>query len=521
MNTLSTLTTISDYKNRSYPEYTVSEISGLIKKAVEENFGFVRIKGEISGLKIAPSGHMYFSLKDKDAVLSAVCWKGIANALKHKPTDGLEVVCVGNITTYAGQSKYQMLVHAISPAGVGALMALLEKRKQQFIDEGLFDKGKKKPLPFMPKIIGVITSPTGAVIQDILHRIRDRFPTRVIIWPVLVQGELAAKEIAEAVYGFNNLPVITEQESSAELAHMKEFKGARSAGPQCAPTAHEDTSTTGTYKLPIGAGSVPRPDVIIVARGGGAIEDLWAFNEEIVVRAVFNSQIPIISAVGHETDTTLIDYVSDVRAPTPTAAAEMLLPVRKELVACVEQNYARMKAGVGQIIEHLHLKLNIFNGLIKNLPSILDYRMQKTDDVSLRFVDAFSVYERNKRITLQSLSVPPPSQIIKLLENKLSANVSSMKNALSNIVTAKKYAYQITASKLTAKNAYNTIEISAASLSTSAQLLESLSYKNTLKRGYSIVRKDSKVIASADLIKAQETIEIEFATGKRRFIASD
>ena len=271
------------------PEFSVSEIAGLLKRTVEDAFPFVRVRGEISGLKNASSGHVYFDLKDDKAVLNAIIWKQTARLLKLRPEQGLEVVCTGRITTYAGSSRYQIVVEQIELAGVGALMAMLEERKKKFAAEGLFDTAHKKPLPYLPEVIGVITSPTGAVIRDIMHRLNDRFPRRVLLWPVAVQGEKAAAEVAAAIAGFNAL----------------------------------------------GSGKLPKPDVLIVARGGGSIEDLMAFNEEIVVRAAFASAIPLISAVGHETDTTLIDFVSDRRAPTPTAAAEMAVPLRSELLGQV------------------------------------------------------------------------------------------------------------------------------------------------------------------------------------------
>ncbi len=266
------------------PEYSVSEIAAALKRTVEDSFPFVRVRGEISGLKFATSGHVYFDLKDDKAVLNAIIWKPTARALRLKPEAGLEVVVTGRVTTYPGSSRYQIIVEQIELAGRGALMAMLEERKKKLTAEGLFDAARKKKLPFLPEIVGVITSPTGAVIRDIMHRLNDRFPRRVLLWPVAVQGEKAAAEIAAAIAGFN-------------------------------------------------AFTRNRPDVLIVARGGGSIEDLMAFNEEIVVRAAAASAIPLISAVGHETDTTLIDFVSDRRAPTPTAAAEMAVPVRSELLA--------------------------------------------------------------------------------------------------------------------------------------------------------------------------------------------
>src|SRR5690606_32853083 len=272
------------------PEYSVGEISRAIKRTLESDFRQVRVRGEITGFKRAGSGHLYFRLKDDEAVLDACCWRSSAARLTIAPEDGLEVVCVGRISAYSGRSSYQLIVDSIELAGEGALLKLLEDRRKRLAAEGLFDEARKRALPFLPDVIGVVTSPTGAVIRDILHRLRDRFPRRVLVWPVLVQGEEAAAQITAAIEGFNRLPE---------------------------------------------RGAVPRPDVLIVARGGGSLEVVWAFNAEAVVRAAAASSIPLISAVGHETDFTLIDYAADRRAPTPTAAAEMAVPVRSELLARV------------------------------------------------------------------------------------------------------------------------------------------------------------------------------------------
>jgi exodeoxyribonuclease VII large subunit len=269
------------------PEFTVSELSSALKRTVEDAYGHVRVRGEITGFR-GPhsSGHCYFALKDESAKIEAVIWKGVHSRMRFKPQEGLEVIATGRLTTFPGSSKYQIVIEALEPAGIGALMALMEERKRKLGAEGLFDEARKQLLPWLPEVIGVVTSPTGAVIRDILHRLQDRFPRRVLVWPVRVQGEGSAEQIAAAIRGFNALPV---------------------------------------------GGRIPRPDLLIVARGGGSLEDLWSFNEEIVVRAAADSLIPLISAVGHETDITLIDFAADKRAPTPTAAAEMAVPVRTEL----------------------------------------------------------------------------------------------------------------------------------------------------------------------------------------------
>src|SRR5215207_1481060 len=272
-------------------ELTVSELSAALKRAIEDGFGYVRVRGELGKVSYHSNGHVYFDLKDEKACISGVVWRSAAGRIRVKLEAGLEVVVTGRITTYAGRSQYQIVVETVEPAGLGALMALLEERKRKLAAEGLFDPARKQLLPYLPRIIGVITSPTGAVIRDILHRLADRFPRRVLVWPVKVQGEGSAEQVAGAIRGFNAL----------------------------AP-----------------AGLLPRPDLIIVARGGGSLEDLWPFNEENVVRAAAESLLPLISAVGHETDITLIDFAADRRAPTPTAAAEMAVPVRSELMIQVE-----------------------------------------------------------------------------------------------------------------------------------------------------------------------------------------
>ncbi|MGB0085510.1 MAG: exodeoxyribonuclease VII large subunit, partial [Rhodomicrobiaceae bacterium] len=288
-------------------EYTVSELSAAIKRTVEDSFGYVRLRGEISGFR-GPhsSGHAYFALKDDRAKIDAVIWKGVFAGLRFKPEEGLEVIATGRVTTYPGKSSYQIIVEALEPAGIGALMALLEERKKKLAAEGLFDEARKRPLPFLPDVIGIITSPTGAVIRDMLHGFAERFPACVYVWPVRVQGDTSATEVAAAVEGFNRL------------------------GPDSV---------------------VPRPDVLIVARGGGSLEDLWSFNEEIVARAVAASRIPVISAVGHETDWTLIDFVADARAPTPTKAAEWAVPKHSELILRMAELRERLRYAIARGIE--------------------------------------------------------------------------------------------------------------------------------------------------------------------------
>ncbi|MEL6102046.1 MAG: exodeoxyribonuclease VII large subunit, partial [Pseudomonadota bacterium] len=316
------------------PEFSVTEISGAIKRVIEGEFSHVRIRGEVGRVSRPRSGHVYLDLKDDRSVISGVIWKGVAGRLATQPEEGMEVVATGRITTFGGQSKYQIVIEEIKPAGMGALMALLEKRKAQLQAEGLFDPARKKPLPYLPEVIGVVTSPSGAVIRDILHRLRDRFPRKVLVWPVAVQGERCAPEVAAAINGFNAL-------------------------------------------MP--GGALPRPDLLIVARGGGSVEDLWGFNEEAVARAAAASEIPLISAVGHETDTTLIDFVADQRAPTPTAAAELAVPVRHELMAWLDGQGARMSAALSQGLQRRGQRLADLARVLPRPETLVETPRQRLD----------------------------------------------------------------------------------------------------------------------------------------------
>jgi exodeoxyribonuclease VII large subunit len=314
---------------------SVGELSARLKRAVEEGFGHVRVRGEISGFKRAASGHLYFGLKDADARIDGIVWKGNAARLAFVPEDGLDVIATGKLTTYPGRSSYQIIIDTLELAGEGALLALLEKTKARLAAEGLFASERKRALPRLPRVIGVVTSPTGAVIRDILHRLADRFPVRMLLWPVLVQGDMAAGQIAAAIRGFDALSV---------------------------------------------DGVVPRPDLLIVARGGGSIEDLWPFNEEILVRAVADCAIPLISAVGHETDTTLIDFAADQRAPTPTAAAEMAVPVRAELMATIASIVARVGAAWARQRGALHDRLAQAADRLPSLERLMQPQRQRLDD---------------------------------------------------------------------------------------------------------------------------------------------
>ena len=337
------------------PEFSVGDLARALKGTIEAAYGQVRVRGEISGFKRAASGHLYMALKDADAVLDAVCWRGTAPRLGVAPEDGMEVVCTGRLTTYMARSRYQLIIEAMQPAGEGALLKMLEARRRKLAAEGLFDAERKRPLPFLPELIGVVTSPTGAVIRDILHRLAERFPRRVLLWPVLVQGEAAAAQVAAAIDGFNRLAA---------------------------------------------DGPVPRPELIIVARGGGSLEDLWAFNEEIVVRAAAASEIPLISAVGHEADTTLIDLAADMRAPTPSAAAEMAVPVRAELLARLIDDARRLVGAAFRMVDERRLRVE---GLGRGLPEprrLLDEATQRLDDRGERLVNAGTVFFERCRAAL-------------------------------------------------------------------------------------------------------------------------
>jgi len=349
------------------PVYSVSELSGALKRTIEQAYGYVRVRGEISGCKRHGSGHIYLALKDMDALIDAVCWRGTAGRLSISPQDGMEVIATGKLTTFPGRSKYQLVIEQMELAGEGALLKLLEERKRKLAAEGLFDAARKRKLPYLPQVIGVITSPTGAVIRDILHRLNERFPRHVLLWPVAVQGETAAAQVAAAIEGFNRI----------------------------AP-----------------GGRIPRPDLLIVARGGGSLEDLMAFNEEIVVRAAAASAIPLISAVGHETDTTLIDFASDRRAPTPTAAAEIAVPVRLDLLAEVRSLGTRLDGGATRLLAEQRLRLQ---GLARGLPDpvgLIETATQRLDDRAERLDLAMAglLRERGGRIANAAAQLKHPRE---------------------------------------------------------------------------------------------------------------
>jgi len=439
------------------PEFTVSEISRAIKRTLEEGFGHVRIRGEISGFKRAASGHLYFALKDEDAVLDAVCWRGTAGRLSVAPEDGLEIIATGRVSAYAGRSRYQLIVEAIEVAGEGALLKLLEERRKKLAAEGLFDADRKQALPFLPEIIGVVTSPTGAVIRDILHRLADRFPRHVLLWPVLVQGDGAAAQIAAAIAGFNGL------EAGA---------------------------------------AVPRPDLIIVARGGGSLEDLWAFNEEVVVRAAAASAIPLISAVGHETDTTLIDFAADRRAPTPSAAAEMAVPVRAELTAQVIDDDRRMVGAMARLLDDRRLRVE---GLARGLPrpdALLDAARQGLDDRGERLRRAMLAAMTERRHAVEAL--PALGRTLSVLTETKRAALAAVAGRLrAEPIGAEIGRGSTRLDELTTRaerGARQAVETARTRLAALGDLLESYSYGRVLERGFVLVRDEAgrPLMAAAD-----------------------
>lgn len=437
--------------HHNIPEYSVTEVSFALKQTVEERFPHIRVRGEISGYKRAPSGHVYLTLKDDQSALAAVCWKGTADKLPFKPEDGLEVVCTGRMTTYGGQSKYQLIVEYMEPAGVGALMALLEKRKAQLAKEGLFDEKRKKPLPFLPEVIGVVTSPTGAVIRDILHRLEERFPRHVLLWPVLVQGERAAEQITAAIKGFNAIKA---------------------------------------------GGKVPRPDVLIVARGGGSIEDLWPFNEENVARAVAASEIPVISAVGHETDTTLIDYVSDRRAPTPTAAAEFAVPVRAELLAYVQQQGGRLVQGWQRVSEDLGKRVAQAARILPGVVRLLEYAEQRGDTVFTRLLGALPRFMQQKQLKYTSIASH-------LKPKALQQDIAQKSKELD------RHSQQLQ------RSAERQLEKLEQRLNQASRLMESYHYKKVLQRGFALVWDGKQVVTSASDVPENSSLSLEFKDGRK------
>jgi exodeoxyribonuclease VII large subunit len=454
------------------PEFTVSEISGAVKRTIESGFSRVRVRGEIGRLSLPRSGHVYLDLKDDRSVLASVIWKGVAGRLTHAPEEGMEVVATGRLTTFPGQSKYQLVIEDLVPAGAGALMAMLERRRVALAEEGLFDEGRKKPLPFLPEVIGVVTSPSGAVIRDILHRLRDRFPRRVVIWPVAVQGAACAPEVARAIRGFNALPE---------------------------------------------GGAIPRPDVLIVARGGGSLEDLWGFNEEIVVRAAADSVIPLISAVGHETDTTLIDYASDRRAPTPTAAAEMAVPVRLDLLNWVRQQDGYMTRAARQGVANRRQRLGDLSRGLPRPETLLDTARQRLDRAVLQLGPALRHAAQGRRRELERLSArlePALERAVARRRLDLGRVAAQLRpSGLRNRTVGERDRLAEVARRADRAVADGLVR-RRDRLASLVRLHETLGYAATLRRGYAVVHAEGHVATRVAEAEGAARLEIEFADGR-------
>ncbi|UXN02574.1 exodeoxyribonuclease VII large subunit [Bartonella sp. HY406] len=474
---MSDLFEAAEAKKSNAVEFTVSEISGALKRSVEENFGNVRVRGEISGYR-GPhsSGHAYFALKDDKARLEAVIWRGVMSKLKFQPEEGMEVIVTGKLTTFPGSSKYQIMIDNLEPAGAGALMALLEERKRRFAAQGLFNDDRKRPLPFMPMVIGVITSPTGSVIRDIIHRISDRFPVHLLVWPVRVQGETSGQEVANGINGFNRL----------------------------------DTS-----------GTIPRPDVLIVARGGGSLEDLWGFNDEAVVMAAAQSTIPLISAVGHETDWTLIDYVADMRAPTPTGAAEFAVPVKSDLEAHIATLNARLESIMRRNFDYRRQKLT---GLTRALPSVdqlFALPRRRFDEAAQRLNRAlmnnlaqkqYRFETSKKRFSANTISrlIDNKKRELALISKRLNSDILHRQSKMG-IERLERYQKQMT-------NAFKRIiERKKQRLAELNRLMLNLSYTSILQRGFVLVVDEHKIpIKRATDTHANQAVTLRFADDERQ-----
>jgi len=427
------------------PEFSVSELSAAVKRTIEGAFGYVRVRGELSKVTIAKSGHLYTTLKDENAVLDGVCWKGTLQRLPVRPEEGLEVICTGRLTTYPGRSNYQLVIENMELAGQGAILKMLEMRKAKLAAEGLFDPGRKKPLPYLPATIGVVTSPTGAVIRDILHRLADRFPVHVVVWPVNVQGERAVSEVIRGIQGFNGM---------------------------------DDDA----------------PDLIIVARGGGSFEDLMPFNDEGVVRATAASRIPLISAVGHETDVTLIDFAADVRAPTPTAAAEMAVPVRADLLAQVMDDGQRLVQALSTRVDQARVRLELHARTLRYPERILEGPVQRLDKANLRFGNTFDRMLMRFENRLQGLQVRKPQDVIAQRQQRVDHAGARLAQSRAQI--------------------FRHPEQTVQSL---GRMLESLSFRKVLERGYAVIRdRDGKLVPRAVQLKTGQDINITFHDGDRR-----
>ncbi|WP_413205334.1 exodeoxyribonuclease VII large subunit [Rhodospirillum sp. A1_3_36] len=481
------------------PELSVSELSGALKRTVEEAFSRVRLRGEISQPKVAGSGHCYLRLKDETAVIDAIIWRGTMNKLSLRPEEGMEVIVTGKLTTYPGRSSYQIIVEDMELAGEGALLKLLEDRRRRLAAEGLFDPARKRRPPFLPQVIGVVTSPTGAVIRDILHRISDRFPRRVLVWPVKVQGEGAAEEIVRAIQGFNALPE---------------------------------------------GGAIPRPDVLIVARGGGSLEDLMAFNGEAVVRAAAESAIPLISAVGHETDVTLIDHAADLRAPTPTGAAEMAVPVRMELLAQVGETGSRMEGAVGRLLIDRAMRLEGLSRGLPDLDRLLADAVQRLDDRAERLAAAPHrlIEQRTLALGQMAARLRRPGELIDRKAQDLDRSALALRGAMIRLGDQAQRSLITLSDRLRPERITGRLEREGRSLEGLADRLagwgrrdldrraerlaglaarlESVSHHRVLERGYAVVRDEAgQVLTEAKGVIPGATLSLEFKDGLRRAIA--
>jgi exodeoxyribonuclease VII large subunit len=462
-------------------EFTVSELSAALKRTVEDAYGYVRVRGEISGYR-GPhsSGHAYFALKDEGAKIDAVIWRLAFARMRIKPEEGMEVVVTGRLTTYPNRSSYQIIVETLAPAGVGALMALLEERKKKLAAEGLFDEARKQLLPFLPRVIGVITSPTGAVIRDILHRLAERFPRRVVLWPVKVQGDGSAEQVAAAIRGFNALPE---------------------------------------------AGRIPKPDLIIVARGGGSLEDLWSFNEEIVVRAAAESMIPLVSAVGHETDVTLIDFAADRRAPTPTAAAEIAVPVRSELIAELMSKARRALACWQRGQDHRRTDLRAAARALPDGEELLALPRQRLDTAAERLPRALRANAQIHHTQFSRIAGRHSPLLLRTAVERRSERLGSGCQRLATALKTYRLTHlnriarardRVTACAERAELAqWNLIDNRIARLDRAGQLLAAFSYRGVLSRGFALVRDGAgHPLRTASAVNPGAALDIEFTDGR-------
>ncbi len=456
-------------------EFTVSELSNAIKRALEDGFGFVRLRGEISGYR-GPhaSGHSYFSLKDDRAKIEAVIWRGTYQRLKVKPEEGMEVIAQGRVTSYPGSSKYQIVIDTLEPAGLGALMALLEERKRKLAAEGLFEESRKRKLPFLPRVVGIVTSPTGAVIRDMLHGFNERFPIHVVVWPVRVQGEGCAEEVAAAIRGFNAVPP---------------------------------------------GGPVPRPDVLIVARGGGSLEDLWGFNDEIVVRAAAASRIPLIAAVGHETDWTLIDLVADARAPTPTKAAEWAVPKQSELIENLLKLSFRGRVGIGRVLEAQRTHLKAAARGLPRLEDLIALPRQRFDAADRRLGRALLANTRAHTLRHAKVAARLQPRLLTVRIERAHQRLGRVwqhgERGLVRTAGRQRSRLERAAGRLSPQMLLHRIARSRDSLDGCGKMLVSLSYQSVLQRGYALVRDSSgQAVRSVSSVAGGDRLSIEVADGR-------